>query len=78
MVFRHVYQQVDVLLLACGSKEKDGEETLKKGEKYQRNESREAAEQTRKEEIRNGQVATIEIQETKEFSSVASNGKIYV
>ena len=60
------------MLLACSSKEKagEGEENLKKGEKYQRNESREAAEQTRKEEIRNGQVATIEIQETKEFSSV--------
>ena len=66
------------MLQACDSKEKYGEETLKKGNKYQKNESREAAEQTRKEGVRNGQVATIEIQETNHFSSVASNGKIYV
>ena len=60
------------MLLACGSKEKagEGEENLKKGEKYLK---REGQEDKRKEEDKNGQLAV-----SKEFSSVASSGKIYV
>ena len=61
-----------MLLLACSSKEKagEGEENLKKGEKYLK---REGEEDKRKEEVKNGQLAV-----TKELSSVASSGKIYV
>ena len=60
------------MLLACGSKEKagEGEENLKKGEKHLK---REGEDVRRKEEVKNGQLAV-----SKEFSSVASSGKIYV
>ena len=61
-----------MLLLACGSKEKagEGEENLKKGEKYMK---REGEDVRRKEEVKNDQLGV-----TKELSSVASSGKIYV
>ena len=61
-----------MLLLACSSKKKagEGEENLKKGEKYLK---REGEDVRRKEEDENGQLAV-----SKEFSSVASSGKIYV
>ena len=59
------------MLLACGSKEKagEGEENLKKGEKYLKREG----EDVRKKEVKNDQLGV-----TKELSSVASSGKIYV
>ena len=61
-----------MLLLACSNKEKagEGEENLKKGEKYLK---REGEDVRRKEEDKNGQLGM-----TKELSSVASSGKIYV
>ena len=61
-----------MLLLACSSKEKaeEGEENLKKGEKYLK---REGEDVRRKEEVKNDQLGV-----TKELSSVASSGKIYV
>ena len=60
------------MLLACGSKKKagEGEENLKKGEKYLK---REGEDVRRKEEDKNDQLGV-----SKEFSSVASSGKIYV
>jgi len=64
-------QEVDVLLLACGSKEKagEGEENLKKGEKHLKIEGEDV--RRRKEEVKNDQLGV-----TKELSSVASSGKI--
>ena len=60
------------MLLACSSKEKagEGEGNLKKGEKYLK---REGEDVRRKEEVNNDQLGV-----TKELSSVASSGKIYV
>ena len=60
-----------MLLLACSSKKKagEGEENLKKGEKYLKREG----EDVRGKEDKNGQLGV-----TKELSSVASSGKIYV
>ena len=61
------------MLLACGSKEKagEGEENLKKGEKHLKIEGEDV--RRRKEEVKNDQLGV-----TKELSSVASSGKIYV
>jgi len=68
-------QEVDMLLLACSRKEKnqEEEENLKKGDKYMKNGMREGEDGKRKEDVRNSQLGV-----TKELSSVASSGKIYV
>ena len=61
-----------MLLLACRNKEKagEGQENLKKGEKYLK---REGEDVRRKEEVKNDQLDV-----TKGLSSVDSSGKIYV